>query len=813
MACALRPLARVRPKESPNPVTMFPRQHAMIREFAAEKRWRHFGSRVSIPFPPSRQPTTLWVPHMILPRAVTGTLVACLALCAVAADFADVHHSVFGPDDPRTKDLPKMMSADARRRTQEANLRETKTFADVTTKEQWEKHRDTRIAALSASLGKFPEVPKNMRVEVTRKIDGDGFVIHCVVFESRPGFWVSANLYLPAKPPQKMPGIIIAHAHHTPKADGELQDMGMTWARSGVAVLVPDQVGYGERRAHDFYTAKDFDKQYRVGRQDYYFRYNSNVQLSAIGDSLMGWMAWDLMRCVDVLLKQPTIDKDRIILMGSVAGGGDPAGVTAALDNRIACVVPFNFGGWQPESSAQENPDRDFAWFGDGYWESTRGLRGGAAGGFAHFVVVGSVAPRKVIYAHEFAWDAKTDPAWPRLQKVFGFYDAKDSLRVAHGAGTVRASGPGNTHCNHIGAVHRKMIYPALKDWFGMAVPEEYSKRLPSSDLMCWTEEARKQLQPKKLHEVVAALAEPARTAALAIPPQEANTIRVQRQQTWAKLLGNIEPIAKPKVTDGKTDEVPGGTLTRFAMETDSGITVPVFVITPKEAKGKLPAVLMVASAGKSAFLKERGDEIAALLKANVVVCLVDVRGTGETRPGTGADRGSSRTSISQTNLILGQPVLGSQLRDLRTAIRWLSARDGIDAKKLVVWGDSFAKVNAADAKLAVPLDAESPAVSEPGGANLALLAGLFEDGVVAVCARGGLAANGSLTAGPYLYVPHDAVIPGPVPLTESVLPVVTATRIAVLFDGPVDAQNRQTMKPQANAEIANWVIEKVRGK
>ena len=142
----------------------------------------------------------------------------------------------------------------------------------------------------------------------------------------------------------------------------------------------------------------------------------------------MGWMVWDLMRGVDVLLKQPNIDTDRIILLGAVAGGGDPAGVTAALDPRIACVVPFNFGGWQPESRVLENPDRDFAWFGDGYWESTRGLRNGARDGFAHFVIVGSVAPRKVIYAHEFAWDAKTDPAWPRLQKIFGFYDAKDAL-------------------------------------------------------------------------------------------------------------------------------------------------------------------------------------------------------------------------------------------------------------------------------------------------------------------------------------------------------------------------------------------------
>jgi len=34
-----------------------------------------------------------------------------------------------------------------------------------------------------------------------------------------------------------MPGIVLAHSHHNPKWEGELQDMGMTWARAGTAVL------------------------------------------------------------------------------------------------------------------------------------------------------------------------------------------------------------------------------------------------------------------------------------------------------------------------------------------------------------------------------------------------------------------------------------------------------------------------------------------------------------------------------------------------------------------------------------------------
>ncbi len=732
---------------------------------------------------------------MRISRILAPTSVAALALLSVAADFADVRPTAFPKDDPRTKEFAKMMDADARGRMRAANLRESKAFAAVTTEEQWEKHRDVRIRKLRESLGNFPEVPKAMRIEVTRKFEGDGFAIHNLVYESRPGLWVTANLYIPAKLPEKMPGILIAHSHHNGKTNGELQDMGMSWARSGTAVLIPDALGYGERRQHDFNTAKDFDKPFRTGRQDYFFRYNSNLQLSSIGDSLMGWMVWDLMRGIDVLLKQKGIDRDRIILMGAVAGGGDPAGVTAALDTRVACVVPFNFGGWQPESTALENPDRDFAWFGDGYWESTRGLRSGARDGFAHFDIVGSVAPRKVIYGHEFAWDAKTDPAWPRLQRIFSFYKAEDSLRVAHGSGSVKGKPPESSHCDHIGATHRKMIYPALKEWFGMPIPEEYSKRRPSADLLCWTDDARKELKPKKLHEVIAETKPPAGD---------------QSEASWGKRLGDIEPFEKPKLTEGESDEVPGGTLARFVLGTDPGISVPLFLIAPTPAKGKTPVVVMVASGGKAGYLKERGKEISALLEAGIAVCLVDVRGTGESRPGSSADRGSNRTSISQTNLILGQPVLGSQLRDLRTAIEWLRTVPGIDAKKIAVWGDSFAKVNAADVKVKVPLDLDGPAVSEPGGAQLALLAGLF-DGLAAVYAGGGLAEDASIASGPYLYLPHDAVIPARVQMHASVLALLTAARIPVRYCNAVDAQNRAVGK--RIGESAAWVIAALRAK
>ncbi len=108
-------------------------------------------------------------------------------------------------------------------------------------------------------------------------------------------------------------------------------------------------------------------------------------QLYLAEESLIKWMVWDIDRGVDILLEQPYIDPKRIVLLGAVAGAGDPAAVTAALDDRIAAVIPFNFGEASPEDHYTMGPrpySSDFADPGWGEWESTRCLRLSIAGQF-----------------------------------------------------------------------------------------------------------------------------------------------------------------------------------------------------------------------------------------------------------------------------------------------------------------------------------------------------------------------------------------------------------------------------------------------
>ena len=100
---------------------------------------------------------------------------------------------------------------------------------------------------------------------------------------------------------------------------------------------------------------------------------------------------------------------------------------------------------------------------------------------------------------------------------------------------------------------------------------------------------------------------------------------------------------------------------------------------------------------------------------------------------------------------MLGQTLVGSRLRDVRSVLRYLRTRAELDAGRVALWGDSFAPANPADQAPAVPLDAEPyPHQAEPLGGLLALFRALFEDGVRAVCVRGGLTGFESLLQGQF---------------------------------------------------------------
>jgi hypothetical protein len=229
-------------------------------------------------------------------------------------------------------------------------------------------------------------------------------------------------------------------------------------------------------------------------------------------------------------------------------------------------------------------------------------------------------------------------------------------------------------------------------------------------------------------------------------------------------LLGDVEPPATPKVREAGKQSIGTTSVERLVLEVEPRIVVPLLLLTPQHKAGaRLPVVVPFAQHGKKEFLTQRADTLAELLGGGTAVCLPDLRGTGETRPaGDSRARASASTGISASEWMLGQTVLGSRLRDLRAVVRYLRGRADLDPARVALWGDSFAPVNPPERNVQVPWDAEKlPLQSEPLGGLLALLGGLFEDDIKAVYARGGLNGYQSVLRSPFLYLPHDALVPG----------------------------------------------------
>ena len=738
----------------------------------------------------------LSVKHAVMAVVSLLLAVSCLRSADagnLASTLRDLDVTVLSNDE--RQEVAGMISRDIERRRLLAIQRENMAWSKVKSRDDWERFRDQRLGALRESLGHFPPLPKELNIEMTGRIEGNGYRIENIVFESRPGLLVTANLYLPARPRKSMSAVLFLHSHHNPKTQGELQDMGMTWARQGWLVLVMDLLGHGERRQHPFVSSDQYPKPFPVGRQDYYFRYNVGLQLQLVGESLIGWMAWDLMRGVDLLCSREGVDEDRIILIGSVAGGGDPAAVAAALDPRIAAVAPFNFGGPQPDYPIPLEAEKEFYYFGVAYWETTRCLRLGGRDGFAHWVIAASVAPRSLIYSHEFAWDRARDPVWPRLEKVFSLYDARDRLAVAAGRGHLKGQPPESTHCNNVGVVHRRELYPHLARWFDMQPPaDEIQNRHDAEELLCITPTVRKRLDPQPVHKLAGKLADE-RIAGVRkdLASVDAASRRTILREGWSRLLGNITPAGNPIVKTVDRQETSGVVIERIVLEVEPGIVVPLVVMQAHvERSDPLPIVIALADSGKQKFLAARADAVSTWLEAGCVVCLPDVRGSGETSVGDSHGPQSIGTTLSCCDQVLGQTLLGSRLRDLRSILLFLRACRGLD-EKVLLWGDSLAAPNPPERSEVVPYGVDnSNTEAEPSAGLLVLLTALFEDHVNAVYARGTFVSFRSLLDSQFLYVPHDSVIPGA--LTVGDIADIAAALVPrpLRVECPVDGLNRR---------------------
>ncbi|MXX26365.1 MAG: hypothetical protein F4Z82_13095 [Caldilineaceae bacterium SB0668_bin_21] len=213
----------------------------------------------------------------------------------------------------------------------------------------------------------FPALPArtDLKPQITGTMDLGDICLEKVVYESRPGFLVSATLYLPKQFDAELPCVLGLCGHSdTGKAYGPYQFFARGLAAKGFAVLIMDPVSQGERR--QFYAEEGVPEGETGPRSTVAHNMIGNRMLLT-GDFVGSWFAWDAIRGLDYLLARPETDATRVGVTGCSGGGTQTTQVTA-LDPRITMAAPDCYiTSWlcnlenELPADAEQNPPRALA--------------------------------------------------------------------------------------------------------------------------------------------------------------------------------------------------------------------------------------------------------------------------------------------------------------------------------------------------------------------------------------------------------------------------------------------------------------------
>ncbi|MBN8730589.1 MAG: acetylxylan esterase [Acidobacteria bacterium] len=183
-------------------------------------------------------------------------------------------------------------------------------------------------------IGGQPErTPLNIRT--TGTFTRPDYTVEHLVYESRPGLLIAANLYLPKSGEQHLPGVLFQMGHSlNGKAAALYQYCIQGLVQLGFAVLAFDPMGQGERTAYpDPETGLT-----RLRSADNEHTYPGK-QLILGGDTATRLQTWDSVRSLDVLASHPRVDPKRLASTGN-SGGGTTTMFLSAVDDRLACAAP-----------------------------------------------------------------------------------------------------------------------------------------------------------------------------------------------------------------------------------------------------------------------------------------------------------------------------------------------------------------------------------------------------------------------------------------------------------------------------------------
>ena len=470
-------------------------------------------------------------------------------------------------------------------------------------------------------------------MEETGSVKLKGYTVKNIVFQTLPGIFATANLYIPdGEGP--FPAALVMHGHWLEgRIVGPVQSVAHALALNGYVSMTIDAFGAGERSSIH-------------GTYDYHGA-NPGASLMNIGKTLLGIQVSENMRAVDLLCSLPAVDDEHIGATGASGGGNQTMWLTA-MDERVKASVPVvsvgTFESYIMESNCvcELLPD---------------GLTLAEESG-----ILALVAPRAILMCNHSRESNPTFFPSEMLRSVNNARPAFEMLGVRENIGY---------RIFDLEHDYAKEDREAMLGWFdlhlkgignGEAIREKPFKPLPYEQVMAYPAEKR---DPKitTMDEFLRQSGEELRKSFLGTKSFDIN----QKRNELRNILRLHE---NPELTDVQHLTSMGG-WERIILETSDNRLIPILHMKRRDKfKGY---VILCDPKGKKNIQPALIDQ---LIDQGSGIVLADLSGTGESVSTKASSFESSIGdfhTLSRADLWLGKTALGEWVNELDVVIQFLN--------------------------------------------------------------------------------------------------------------------------------------------
>ena len=517
-------------------------------------------------------------------------------------------------------------------------------FDALSSGEDVQRLADEVRARILQMWGGLPTERTPLNPRITGTITRDDYLIEKLIFESRPGFHVTANVYKPLDEEGPLPAVVIPCGHaDESKADEKYQRFAVLLARHGFIALIYDPVGQGERL--QMWSAELGASRVGGGTREHARLGNASYLL---GLNLMHYRAWDTFRAIDYLSSRQDVDAERIAVGGN-SGGGMETMQLACMDNRIAgAFVGCAAASFRAKTEATLMADPEQV------------LCGTLRAGIEHQELLAAFAPKPLLIGSpklDYVPLAAAQKTFAEVQHAYLLRDAEPLIaqttpEAKHGLGPE--------------------LRVAAVDWFSRWISTKSQDVVEREATISTPEE----LRATDTGQTVTALS--SKTV------QDLNQVRFEEIRPQRAVPSNHSEfsIFKNEIERSVKD------LTRVgAFRPEHGIYVPDRTL---EGGPFARGTIVVASDRGKDDPSLRRTVIDPILSAGFEVVALDLRGWGETRPRGGSPDFDWERFFAYRALEIGKPLLGQRMKDLlATSSRRVRRRTfsvvGVGAAGLIV--------------------------------------------------------------------------------------------------------------------------------